>query len=111
MAAAIVTVLATSSDSVKGLFFLSTSRADQIIGLAGLIVLLLSILELKVAWRERSSRHAEAASSLSRLKLLIARELGSDLVLTKARYMEQMGLADMIDFPSLKAGRDFAIAF
>lgn len=88
MAAAVVTVLATSSDAVKSLFLLSTPRADQIIGLAGLIVLLLSILELKVAWRERSSRHAEAASSLSRLKLLIARELGSDLVLTKARYME-----------------------
>ena len=88
VAAAIVTVLATSSDTIKELLFLSPSRADQIVGLAGLVALLLSILELKVGWREKSSRHAEAANSLSRLKLLIVRELGNDRALTKARYTE-----------------------
>src|SRR5258708_31351241 len=46
------------------------------------------MLELKTSWRERSSRHAEAANALSRVKLLIARELASDLAVTKARFAE-----------------------
>jgi uncharacterized protein YdcH (DUF465 family) len=86
--AAIVTFLAVSSESIRTYFFLSNSRADYLIGLLGFIVLLCSIFELKISWRERSSRHAEAANALARLKLLITRELASDLALTKARFAE-----------------------
>jgi hypothetical protein len=86
--AAVVTFLAVSSESVRAHFYLSYPRADHLIGLLGFAVLLCSILELQIGWRERSSRHAEAANALARLKLLIARELGSDLTLTKARFTE-----------------------
>jgi|HubBroStandDraft_6_1064221.scaffolds.fasta_scaffold735076_2 hypothetical protein len=86
--AAIVTLLATSSDATKALFFSASSDADHLIGLFGFIVLLCSIFELQFGWREKFARHAEAANALARLKLLVTRELGSDTPLSKARYLE-----------------------
>jgi hypothetical protein len=86
--AAAVTFLAVSSESIKNIITLSQSRADHLIGLLGFTVLVCSILEMQLGWREKSARHSEAANALSRLKLLIVRELGGDFALTKARYSE-----------------------
>jgi hypothetical protein len=88
IASALVTFLAVASVSIRTYLQLSNDHADHIIGLLGFIVLICAILELQIGWREKSSRHAEAAGALSRLKLIITRELASDLTLTKARFNE-----------------------
>jgi hypothetical protein len=88
LGAALVTFLAVSSAGIKAALSLSDSGAEHLTGLLGFVVLLCSILELQLGWREKGSHHAEASNALARLKLLIARELGSDLPLTRARYTD-----------------------
>jgi hypothetical protein len=86
--AALVTFLAVSSAGIKAALSLSDGGSEHLAGFLGFVVLLCAILELQCGWREKGSRHAEAANALARLKLLLARDIGSDLVLTKARYTE-----------------------
>jgi hypothetical protein len=87
-AAAVVTFLAISSEEIKSFFLLSHTNSDYLIGALGFIVLVCSIAELQFAWREKFARHAEAAGALARLKLVIGRDLGSEIAISRARYAE-----------------------
>lgn len=100
VASTVITVLSLSSDAVRAVIMPSGILTDHLLGLLGLVVLILSILELKFGWRERAAKHGEAAAALSRLKLLMNREKIEDPSLTREKF-EQLqsqyeSLSDLI---------------
>jgi hypothetical protein len=80
--------LAASSDAIREPFLGDRDTADRIISLSGIAILLVAIADLHFRWPERSARHAEAANSLARYKLLLSRELSNPAPLTGSRYAE-----------------------
>ena len=85
LSSTIVALLAVASHDIRSAL---GSNADLLIAFFGVVVLLGSIAELSLRWRECAAAHAEAARALGRLKLLMTRELALDRTISDAKFYE-----------------------
>ena len=84
----IVTIFAVASDRIKALLLPGWLEPDLVISLCGVVVLLGTIAELALGWKEGGAAHAEAARALARLKLLFTHELSKPGQIPLAKFAE-----------------------
>lgn len=92
-----LTALSLTSDALKAALLPARIPPDSLLTLLGAAVLLLTIADMHFGWRQKQAGHGEAASSLSRLKLILGRELGSGAAITKNKLAEMKQAYDNVN--------------
>lgn len=113
LASGVIAFLAVASDAILRSLFDNPEWAERVIAICGVAILIGTVVNLHFGWGEQAARHADAANSLGRFKLLLNRELVGDQPLNKAKFVEiklaYENLSDLIarvpesKFLSLKA--------